>query len=586
MPTVVGRRRTVKGLVMQIRLIDGVGPFFRGYKAKSINWSKAPFDNLEKNGELDKYKFRLIREDFKRFVNTVSDLGFNSISVDDLAHMVDHKFYPEKLRAKLRSYRDQYVTLFEVAGRAGMDVYVTTDIMFYNKSIARNAGTKDSGIIEFLVSSLESLFETFPQVKGVITRIGECDGVDVEGDFRSRLVIRKPSQARAYIERLLPVFEKHERNFIFRTWTVGAYKIGDLAWNRDTFDQTFKGVESDNFVISMKYGETDFFRFLPLNKLFFQSSHRKIVELQARREYEGFGEYPSFIGRDYESYRDRLKNAENMVGFSVWCQTGGWGPFGRLTFLENSSLWNEVNTYVTLKVFGDGMSAGKAARDFYFWKMKTCEGAEKFVELLDLSDQVVKDLLYLDDFAVQKIFFRRLRVPPLLSVYWDQVLVNHCMRKLLKCFVSDREGKIKQGYRALKKINRMIELASDIGLDSRDLHFERDTFRILAMAREYYFRPFSNRIAFRLEKMRDRYEQRYQPSYSVDLDFSVFRMPRSRLKLLLALVLRRQRGYRMLDRLLTINLMSIAYTWFRFRRGKAGAGFAENRAMGIGSIFK
>lgn len=571
---------------MQIKLIDGIGPFFRDYRGKSINWSKAPFGNLEKNGDIDKDKFRLVREDFKRFADTVSTLGFNSISLDDLAHMVDHDFYPDKLKAKLRSYRSQYSRLFKIAGEAGLDVYVTTDIMYFNRAIARNAGDKDRGIIEFLASSIENIFKTFPEAKGIIARIGECDGVDVEGDFRSRLIIRKPSQARLYIDSLLPVFEKYDRNFIFRTWTVGAYKIGDLAWNRNTFDQTFDGIESNNFILSMKYGETDFFRFLPLNNLFFRSAHRKIIELQARREYEGFGEYPSFVGWDYESYRDQLRDAENMAGFSVWCQTGGWGPFNKLTFLENSSLWNEANTYVALKLFSDGMSAKEAAREFYCWKTKTVKGADKFVELLDLSDQVIKELLYLDDFAEQKIYFRRLRVPPLLSVYWDQIFINHCVRKLLKCFVSDGEGKIRQGYCALKKINRMIALAVETGLDTRDLHFERDTFRILAMAREYYFRPYSTSMAMRLEKMRDSYERRYQPSYSAELDFSSFTMPRSRLKLLLAIVLRRQRGYRMLDRIFTINLMSIVYTWLRFRRGKTGGRFAQNRAMGIGSIFK
>lgn len=571
---------------MAIRIIDGVGPFFRGYREECVNWSKVPFDNLEKDGEVDKDKFRLIKEDFRRLVSIGVDLGFNAITVDDLAHLVVHDFYPPKLKNKLRSYRAQYRKLFDIAAGAGLDVLVTTDIMYFNKAILSTVGRSDAAIARFLCESLESLFADFPEVKGVITRIGECDAVDVEGDFRSKLVVRKPAQARFYIKSLLPVFEKHDRKFIFRTWTVGAYRIGDLSWNRNTYDETFEGIESENFIISMKYGESDFFRFLPLNKLFFRSRHKKIIELQARREYEGFGEYPSFIGWDYSVYRDQLSNAENMAGFSVWCQTGGWGPFKRLTFLEDSSIWNEVNTYVTFKLFAENASVEEAVKGFCIWKYNGAARYERFMELLSLSDEVIKELLYLDDFARQKIFFRRLRVPPLLSVYWDQILVNHRMRKLLKCFVSDREAKIRQGYAALEKINRMIGLVSEMGMDSRDLHFEHDTFRILAMAREYYFRPFSHRMALRLEKMKERYEQRYQPGYSVDLDFSVFRMPRSRLKLILALLLRRQRGYRMLDRVLTINLLSLVYTWLSFRKRKKGPGFAEKRAMGISSIFK
>gem|GEM_PF-2464952 len=52
----------------------------------------------------------------------------------------------------------------------------------------------------------------------------------------------------------------------------------------------------------MKHGESDFFCRTPLNKACFRVKQAKISELQARREYQGAGEFPSYIGRDCEHF--------------------------------------------------------------------------------------------------------------------------------------------------------------------------------------------------------------------------------------------------------------------------------------------
>lgn len=33
--------------MMNLFLIDAIGPFFRGYERRTINWSKIPFDHLK-----------------------------------------------------------------------------------------------------------------------------------------------------------------------------------------------------------------------------------------------------------------------------------------------------------------------------------------------------------------------------------------------------------------------------------------------------------------------------------------------------------------------------------------------------------
>jgi hypothetical protein len=566
-------------------IVDGIGPFFRDVAPARINWSKIPFAELEKDGLPDRARWARIREDFRSFCRHAVDYGFNAITLDDLAHLVDHPEYPDALRKKIAAYQEEYDQLFSTATACGLRVLVTTDIMFFNSTLERNPGPRPARVFAFLEQALDAFFVRFPSVCGIVSRIGEADGVDVQDHFRSRLMIRNPSQARRCLRRLLPVFEKHQRWWIFRTWSVGAYRIGDLIWNRDTFHSTFAGIRSERLFLSMKYGETDFFRYLPLNRQFFRGHLPRIVELQARREYEGAGQYPAFIGADYEQYRNLLQGAPHLAGVMVWCQTGGWTRFRRLTFVGPSCVWNEINTWVSVRLFRDGVTAAQALES---WCRNFAPGLDpaRLLRLLRLSEEVVAELLYIDDFARRKIFFRRLRVPPLLSVFWDHVLINHPMRQFMRCFVRDGEAKVLQADRSLEKIREMRELASDLGLPVADIDFMYDTFEILAAARAYYFRDFTPAIVDRLTELRTAYQARHATRYSIHLDFRPLNLKRARLQKYLRLLLRQQRGYRLVDRLFTIRLLGWIYPLLRRRYGDVFPDFSRRQAMGIDSVFK
>jgi hypothetical protein len=191
--------------------------------------------------------------------------------------------------------------------------------------------------------------------------------------------------------------------------------------------QTLKGIDSPNFIVSMKLGESDFFRQLPLNSNFFRTSHRKIIELQTRHEYEGAGEFPSYIGKDYGEYATRLKHAPNIAGLIIWYQPGGWHPFRRRTLIDDTAVGAETNTHVALGIFKDGLSPDAALMQW--------TGRERFPEineLLQLSEEVIKNLLYEPQFAQQKLFFRRVRIPPLLAIYWNTIFINHTPRAAYK----------------------------------------------------------------------------------------------------------------------------------------------------------
>jgi len=573
------------GVPAPLHLIDAIGPFFRGYQRRTINWSKIPFEHLKLDGPERAPQWAQIRADLDTFGGKVSAMGFNAVSLDDVMHLADHEWYEPEVRAKITVFREEFARCFEVLQAHGLAIYLTMDF-FSTTAAVRERGVKPD---EFTREMLDSFLAEFPCVAGIIIRVGEADGRDVNDDFRSQLCLKNPVQANAFLKKLLPVFEKHQRKLIFRTWTVGAYRIGDLMWHRGTFAQVLEGLDSPALIVSMKYGESDFFRYLPLNRNFFRTKVAKIIELQTRREYEGCGEYPSFVGWEYERYAQELRHAENVVGCMVWCQTGGWVPFRRLAFIDGTAVWTELNTFVTLRLFKDHALVEDAVREYA--PQMDCTDAHALLELLRLSDEVIRELLYVEEFARLKLFFRRVRIPPLLQVYWHNIFVSHSMRRMLRYFVQDPEGCLRAATRSLERIEQMKALAQRSGLPVADIEFMQDTFQLLALAREYLFGAEDEQIIERLRTAKKAYKAKYPKSgaryrYRVKLDFTPLMLQPRYLHWGISLLFRRQRGYRVVDRIVTLHLLSMIYRVIARRRPHWVPAFARESAMGVDVVFR
>ncbi len=539
---------------MELFMIDGIAPFFRNVKSKRINWSKIPFADFEESGGLTPEGMDELCADFQQYISSVASAGYNVVTLDDLAHICLFESYPPELTLKLESYRALYRRLFALAAAGGLQVYLTTDLMFFNEAIFKAVGGRLSKVVLWLRERLREVFSEFDGVGGIVFRFGESDGSDVKSDFRSRLILRRPAQARFIIKKLLPVFAELGKNMVFRIWSIGAYRIGDLLWNPSTFDLVFKKIKSKNLIISIKYGESDFFRYLRTNPLFFHSDHKKIVEFQARREYEGFGLYPSFAGFDCEEHIARLKRTKNVVGISVWAQTGGWGKSRRLTYLRKSPVWVELNIFV-LAYIARGGNCAQAVREFCSRFLPEAD-AGKFIEFLRLSDEVIKQLLYISDFAGRQLFFRRLRLPPTLFVFWDRIMITADVGRILSCLVRDKEKMLAEGREALDKIKQMQEMALEFNLPSEGLDYQLATFEILQAARVYFFAPDDEtrpRAAADLTALKENYRLRFSRRYSVRLDFSPAKVSAFAIRRTMPLFLRQQSKYRLVDRLLLLR---------------------------------
>ncbi|MES2441134.1 MAG: hypothetical protein V4584_18875, partial [Verrucomicrobiota bacterium] len=247
---------------MEIFLIDAIGPFFRGYEKERVNWSKIPFSHLY---GADEAQWNRIETDLCKFAREVSAQGYNAVTLDDLAHLAPHPLHEPEVAAEIALFREKFRHLFDILHQEfGLKIYLTTDVLPMTAAVAAALGD-DTGKLETYYQSLvRGVLDDFPQLAGLILRIGESDGHDVEDPIRTQLHLTSAKETNRLLKLLLPDFEKRGKNLILRTWTVGAHRIGDLIWHSGTLTDTFKGIDSPNFIVSMKHGESDFFRYLPL----------------------------------------------------------------------------------------------------------------------------------------------------------------------------------------------------------------------------------------------------------------------------------------------------------------------------------
>ena len=569
---------------MELFLIDAIGPFFRGYRKKRVNWSKIPFPHLATLSEDD---WRAVEDELRSFARQVSAQGYNAVTLDDLAHLARHPLHESDVAATIGRMRPRFERFIRMLHEEfGLRVYLTSDVLPLTPAL-EEVFDGDAGLLqEYYRQLVADVLDDFPLLSGIILRIGESDGHDVDDPIRTRLHLRDADETNRLLRGLLPEFEARGKDLIFRTWTVGAHRIGDLIWHRGTLERTLAGIDSERLIVSMKHGESDFFRYLPLNRAFFRVKQRKIIELQARREYEGAGEYPSFIGWDCERFAHDLTSAENVVGMSVWCQTGGWHRFRRRAYLErdNRDVWIRLNTEAAITVFRHGGSPEDAVA-------KVCgDTADAALELLRDADVVIRELLYIGDFARQKLFFRRVRIPPLFHIYWDCLFINHGVRKLMRHFVTDSEGSIQRGEQAAALFPPMIDAARRAGLPVEDIEHMRDFLHLALLARRYYFLPYDLALVEEIAAAKKAYKLRWpkesRSRYRVKVSFEPFPLKRRTLYLAARLLLRKQRGYRMIDRVFTLYLSGIAYRTLRPRDPRAMPKFLRKSAMGVDAVFR
>jgi hypothetical protein len=240
-----------------------------------------------------------------------------------------------------------------------IDVYAMSDLVLFPKRLIKKYGIEktfgnpnDTQTEQLLRFQLQQMFKQFPQMAGIVVRIGETYLEDAPFHKGN---IQKKDNADSTIIPLINILReeicvKLNKKLIFRTW-----------WAFDTDAKKYEYISEKiephkNLIISIKHCEGDFHRGNPFSKVLGLGRHPQLVEVQCAREYEGKGAFPNYVAKgvidgfeehDYRRKKGEISNLKELYatgklqGMWTWSRGGGWeGPYPK------SELWCELNAWV------------------------------------------------------------------------------------------------------------------------------------------------------------------------------------------------------------------------------------------------
>ena len=298
------------------------------------------------------------------------NMGFNGkvFSLFESAHLaVDWDVYDTNIlavgtpdRAWVDAKRAEVNQKYDAAKVAGMDVYCMSDLILFPKRLvslygmsATMGNINNTNTELWLRRELNLMFTQFPQLDGIVVRIGETylqDAPYHQGKIDNQT---SPSLTIIPLMNILrdEVCVKLGKKVIFRTW--GSFDV-----NLTDFLTVSAAIEPHtNLIWSVKHVEGDFHRGNNFSKVLGQGRHKFIVEVQCAREYEGKGAHPEYIANgviegfeehlarmgtnQIRSLRDLYQQSPLFCGVWTWSRGGGWeGPY-----LKNE-LWPDLNAWV------------------------------------------------------------------------------------------------------------------------------------------------------------------------------------------------------------------------------------------------
>ena len=370
------------------------------------NPGEPPFDTKFNNPDvLNKYGYN--GQVFKH-INTI--ITFDSLGLDLFSDGSKEKEWLDDFSLSIKNE-------IRLAKETGLSVFYHIDLFILPKKLVehyRDEICDENGKISIDKEMtlqlhrvlLDELFSVYPDVDGLIIRVGETylhdtpyhtgNGAVKYGD--------KDTEKRQFVKLLEFLREevcvKHNKKLIFRTWDCFNDRFHtNLQYYLDITDriETHK-----NLYFSMKYTALDFWRNVKWNDCLTRGKHQQVIEIQCQREYEGKGAYPSYV-------MDSVINGDNcnntvigikdvidhplIKGVYTWPRGGGWyGPYSPNEF------WSDINTYVIANYSADTSQAEKDIFcRFVKEKMNLSEvDADKFRKLCLIANEAILRSRYIE----------------------------------------------------------------------------------------------------------------------------------------------------------------------------------------------
>jgi hypothetical protein len=311
---------------------------------------------------------------------------------------------------------------YDAAKAAGLKVYCMSDLILFPKRLVSLYGmTKTMGDVNdpetqlWLRRELKLMFTQFPQLDGIVVRIGETYLQDAPYHLGK---INNPKDPQKTIIPLMNILRdevcvKLGKQVIFRTWL--SFDV-----NLKSFLTVSAAVEPHtNLIWSIKHVEGDFHRGNDFSKVLGQGRHRFIVEVQCAREYEGKGAYPEYIDNgvidgfeehlarmgtnQIRSLKDVYERSPLFCGVWTWSRGGGWeGPY-----IKNE-LCPDLNAWVLAQWANDPRQSEESIFDRYA------------VERLKLPANQVPDFRRLALLSAQAVYRGKRSTGNYLNRWWNR----------------------------------------------------------------------------------------------------------------------------------------------------------------------
>ncbi len=244
--------------------------------------------------------------------------------------------------------------------QAGMLTMAQSDFILFPKRLVelyeladKMGDARDAEVERLIRAQITEMFDQFPLLDGLVTRIGETYLHDAPYHVGK---INNKSNPEKTIIPLLEILRdeicvKRNKLLIFRTWVSFDRNLKDYM-------SVSNGVEPhENLIISVKHCEGDFHRANSFSKVIGEGRHKQIIEVQCAREYEGKGAYPNYIANGViEGFEEHdamaeeslnsigefaLRHPDLYAGVWTWTRGGGWnGPYIK------DEMWCDLNSWV------------------------------------------------------------------------------------------------------------------------------------------------------------------------------------------------------------------------------------------------
>ena len=278
-------------------------------------------------------------------------------------------------------------TKYDEAKREGLQVYCMLDMLVLPSALVDKHKvelTNEKGKIDIskpytqqcIRELMSEMFDTYPQLDGLIIRTGETYLHDAPY-YTGNHPVQNGMHDHITLINLLreEVCEKRNKKLFYRTWDMG--QLHSLPKHYLSVTDSIE--PHPNLYFSIKHTMTDFWRGaivnpdmdydtmdtywleesgrygVPFNPCIGIGKHKQIVEVQCQREYEGKGSHPNYIAKGvingFEEFKkpgirqpyclSQLKDNPLFKGVWTWSRGGGWGG----PYIPNE-FWIELNAYV------------------------------------------------------------------------------------------------------------------------------------------------------------------------------------------------------------------------------------------------